>query len=118
NRKFGRRILFLDETKEPYEPGVFYCKDAFEGLSVMDKLIDRGERERFVEQTIQEAYEELNRPARRKRSISPTAQKTVKPAPNMPVPPFWGPKVVDYMPVEIVLQYLPKPDLFRLSWGA
>src|SRR5258708_62542 len=38
NRRFGRRILFLDESQKPYESGVFYCKDAFEGLSVMDKL--------------------------------------------------------------------------------
>ena len=32
NRRFGRRILFLQDTKEPYEAGVFYCKDAFEGF--------------------------------------------------------------------------------------
>jgi 5-methyltetrahydrofolate--homocysteine methyltransferase len=30
NRKFGRRILFAKGV--PYTPGVFYCKDAFEGL--------------------------------------------------------------------------------------
>ena len=31
NRGFGRRILYLDQERV-YEPGVFYCKDAFEGL--------------------------------------------------------------------------------------
>ena len=31
NRGFGRRILYLDQERA-YEPGVFYCKDAFEGL--------------------------------------------------------------------------------------
>ena len=25
NRRFGRRILFLEDTGEPYAPGVFYC---------------------------------------------------------------------------------------------
>src|SRR5690606_11097375 len=34
NRSFGRRILFLEDTGDPYAPGVFYCKDAFEGLEV------------------------------------------------------------------------------------
>ena len=39
NRSFGRRILFVDEqTSEasplPYEPGVFYARDAFEGLDI------------------------------------------------------------------------------------
>ena len=31
NRRFGRRILFLNDSQEPYDAGVFYCKDAFEG---------------------------------------------------------------------------------------
>ena len=31
NRRFGRRILFLDDSQEPYDAGVFYCKDAFRG---------------------------------------------------------------------------------------
>jgi 5-methyltetrahydrofolate--homocysteine methyltransferase len=118
NRKFGRRILFLEESSEPYEPGVFYCKDAFEGLSVMDTLIDPNERAHFLQQTFDEAYSELGKPkpVRRQRAAAPV--RTVKPAPDLPTPPFWGAKVVDYMPLEIVLKYLHKPELYRLSWGA
>jgi 5-methyltetrahydrofolate--homocysteine methyltransferase len=42
NRAFGYRALYPGgkESEEVYEPGVFYCKDAFEGLAVMDQLID------------------------------------------------------------------------------
>ncbi len=42
NRNFGLRILYPDgpESDDVYEPGVFYCKDAFEGLAKMDQLID------------------------------------------------------------------------------
>src|SRR5437773_1742394 len=47
NRKFGRRILFT-ESGQPYEPGVFYCKDAFEGLDAVQKLTDPNERGDFV----------------------------------------------------------------------
>jgi 5-methyltetrahydrofolate--homocysteine methyltransferase len=43
NRRFGRRILFT-ESGAPYDSGVFYCKDAFEGLDTMEKLIDPAER--------------------------------------------------------------------------
>jgi 5-methyltetrahydrofolate--homocysteine methyltransferase len=118
NRKFGRRILFLDETKEPYEPGVFYCKDAFEGLSVMDTLIS-DKRESFLQQTIDEAYEEAGK-VRHKRDVGEgkVAAKTVTPAPELPKPPFWGAKVVTDIPLDVVLQHLHKPELFRLSWGA
>jgi len=37
NQRFGRRIL-QTEDGELYAPGVFYCKDAFEGLATMDAL--------------------------------------------------------------------------------
>ncbi len=119
NRRFGRRILFLEGTEQPYEPGVFYCKDAFEGLAVMDRLIDPNERGDFVGQIIAEAEAEIKKPARKSRpDRSEAAGKTVKPAPNIPVPPFWGSKLIQEMPLEIVLRYLHKPELYRLSWGA
>jgi len=116
NRRFGRRILFLEENNQPYTPGVFYCTDAFEGLSVMDKLISP-DRAQFIEQVITEAEEEINKPARKGRAGG-EAVKTVQPATDLPKPPFWGSKLVKYMPLEVVLQHLHKPELFRLSWGA
>lgn len=119
NRKFGRRILFLDDGGQPYEPGVFYCKDAFEGLSVMDQLINPVAREEFLAQAINDAYAEMGKPARgKKQASSDASRKTVQPAPHLPTPPFWGPKLIEYMPLEIVLKHIHKPELFRLSWGA
>ena len=46
NRDFGRRTLYPKgkESDEVYEPGVFYCKDAFAGLAVMDQLVDEDAR--------------------------------------------------------------------------
>ncbi|MBZ0304176.1 MAG: dihydropteroate synthase, partial [Anaerolineae bacterium] len=120
NRRFGRRILFLDDGGQPYEPGVFYCKDAFEGLSVMDTLINPVAREEFLSQVIDEAYEELGKPARGRKQASgdQASLKTVQPAPSLTTPPFWGPKLIETMPLEIVLRHIHKPELFRLSWGA
>ena len=53
NRNFGLRILYPNgtESDEVYEPGVFYCKDAFEGLAKMDQLIDAEAREALVAKT-------------------------------------------------------------------
>src|SRR5437763_7837699 len=47
NRNFGLRILYPNGTEadDVYEAGVFYCKDAFEGLAKMDQLIDEEARE-------------------------------------------------------------------------
>src|SRR5918992_845836 len=57
NRNFGRRILYPrgPESEEIYEPGVFYCKDAFEGLGVMDQIIDEEARAALVEKIRSEA---------------------------------------------------------------
>ena len=118
NRRFGRRILFLQDTKEPYEAGVFYCKDAFEGLAVVDQLLDDERHQRFLDEVFDEAYTEVERAPRRRRSRRGEMRKTVTDAPDIPSPPFWGGRVVQSMPLEIVLQYLHKPELFRLSWGA
>ncbi len=118
NRRFGRRILFLGDSQEPYSAGVFYCKDAFEGLAVVDQLLDAERHERFLDDVFAEAYAEVDRAPRRRRDRRAGNRKTVRDAPQIPTPPFWGSRVVRQMPLEIVLQYLHKPELFRLSWGA
>src|SRR5260221_8002544 len=57
NRDFGRRLLYPKgkESDEVYEPGVFYCKDAFQGLDTMDQLIDGEARGGLVEKIRDEA---------------------------------------------------------------
>ncbi len=119
NRAFGRRILFLEDSGEPYEPGVFYCKDAFEGLAVMDQLIQPEKRGQLLERVTDEAYTEMGKtrpPVRDRRK--PGQKSTVKPAPDIPTPPFWGTKAVFDIPVASVFPHIHKPELFRLSWGA
>lgn len=119
NRAFGRRILFLEETGEPYAPGVFYCKDAFEGLDVMDQLTQPEKRGDLVKRIEREARAELNRPApvvrQRSREDRPS---TVEPAPDIPQPPFWGARAVLDIPLESVYPHINRPELFRLNWGA
>ncbi len=57
NRNFGRRILYPGgtESEDVYEGGVFYCKDAFEGLGVMDQLVEPEARSELVERIRSEA---------------------------------------------------------------
>lgn len=118
NRRFGRRILFLDDNNQPYEPGVFYCKDAFEGLEVVDQLIDSEKRAQLLQRIVQEAYEEVGRETPRVANANQTGTPTVPPAPNIPVPPFWGVRTILDIPLENVFAHIHKPELYRLSWGA
>ena len=72
NRNFGLRILYPNgtESDDMYEPGVFYCKDAFEGLAKMDELIDPEAREALVDQDPQ--------PPRSVCAISPPPRPTTR----------------------------------------
>ncbi len=116
NRRFGRRIL-KTEDGEFYAPGVFYCKDAFEGLSTMDQLIDQEKKKTLLSQIRNEAEMELGREQTREIGTSSTNRSSISSAQSIPRPPGWGPRVVRSMPLDEVFQYLPKNELFRLSWG-
>ncbi len=116
NKRFGRRIL-QTEDGEFYQPGVFYCKDAFEGLSTIDQLSNPELRPLALETLQREARLELERSLTGS-SPAPAARSDVPPAANIPQPPSWGPRVVRDMPLDVVAQHLAKNELFRLSWGA
>lgn len=117
NRRFGRRILFTEDG-EAYEPGVFYCKDAFEGLDTMDALIDPNRKPAMLEQLRKDADLEMGRA-----SQTPDHRKTegtrsnIVPAP-IALPAKLGQRIVKDMPLEMVLKHLNMNELYRLSWGA
>jgi 5-methyltetrahydrofolate--homocysteine methyltransferase len=118
NRRFGRRILFLDDGGEPYAPGVFYCKDAFEGLETMDALQDPGRRAPLLARIVKEAHKEMGRPLKMRPVTRGGDEPAVSPAARIPTPPFWGARTIREMPLEAVFAHIHKPELFRLSWGA
>src|SRR5690242_10329273 len=57
NRKFALRALYPNgkEDDTVYAPGVFYCQDAFDGLAVMDRLIDAEKKPALVEEVREDA---------------------------------------------------------------
>src|SRR5688572_9300424 len=117
NRRFGRRIL-QTEGGDFYDPGVFYCKDAFEGLETMDRLIDSERKPTLLEQVRKEADMELGRASAKPVNV-PTLQRSNIISEPLTLPPSkFGMRVVKYMPLEMVLQHLNINELYRLSWGA
>jgi 5-methyltetrahydrofolate--homocysteine methyltransferase len=121
NRDFGRRVLYPHgkESDEVYEPGVFYCKDAFAGLDTIDALIDEGAREALVAKIRDEASELRNRPVQEDTG-PPTTDDTIRSAVRadapVPEPPFWGPREVE-IDLEEVYPHLDRHVLFKLHWG-
>ncbi len=117
NRRFGWRILYTEDGPA-YAPGVFYCKDAFEGLATMDALIDPPQRSALLDRLQADAARELDRKVEKQSTIG-NRKSEIKAHPlQIPETVPWGPRVVRGMPLEIVFKHLYKNELFRLSWGA
>ncbi len=119
NRKFGRRILLTDSNTY-YGGGVFYCKDAFEGLAIMDQISEPENKKELIQKNQIDAENEINRSTAEKSVSKPSINKPInlKNDFNIPIPKSWGIKIVKDMPLESVFQHLSINELFRLSWGA
>lgn len=121
NRRFGRRILFVKDgegTTTPYAPGVFYCKDAFEGLDTVGSLLS-AQRADLVQRNREEGLTELQRPVETAAPSSRTRSDTPLLAQaDIPAPPFWGVSTIRHIPPIQVFPFLDKDELYRLSWGA
>jgi 5-methyltetrahydrofolate--homocysteine methyltransferase len=117
NRRFGRRIL-LTESGDFYESGVFYCKDAFEGLETMDALINQEKRPALLTKAREDSEMELGRVTQHAtRNTQPSPRSSVQPSP-IAYPTKWGAHIVKDMPLEMVFKHLSINELYRLSWGA
>ena len=120
NRKFGWRALYPGgkDSEDIYEPGVFYCKDAFEGLAVMDRIVEPEARAELVEKVREDAAkfrtegdepEELDTSDDTVRSAAATDNP-------VPEPPFWGVREID-VDLDELYSHLDTHVLFKLHWG-
>jgi 5-methyltetrahydrofolate--homocysteine methyltransferase len=121
NRDFGRRIALLDDGERFFDPGLFYAKDAFEGLELMDALTADEERRRaLIERARAEAFAQRDRqrvaaaPAASGNKVSAVKSERVE----IPVPPFWGARTLDGIDLRAVWPCFDLRSLYRLSWGA
>jgi len=109
------------DLREVYEGRVFYGKDAFEGLRVLDRLgeIRRGEvvddaygRE-LSEKNVQRRFREEFVQAPDLPSRSPEAETTNP----LYAPPFVGSRVAKGMSVDEISEFINLTSLFRNQWG-
>ncbi len=121
NRRFGRRALFVDGERA-YDSGVFYCKDAFEGLETMEALQDPGQRPALIERLIREAREDVFLRTNVGKDIvsgdDAGARSDVAQNHAVPAAPFFGTRVLDDIPLDEVFEVLDLDELYRLQWGA
>jgi 5-methyltetrahydrofolate--homocysteine methyltransferase len=117
------RSYVEDDLRSLYEGDVFYCRDAFEGLRVLnevmaarkagvelpEELVGRKEKRRPTKRPRAEAPPRVDRQGRPKSDVAQDA--------DVPVPPFWGQRVVRGINVDELWPLVNEIALFRNQWG-
>jgi len=107
-----------DDLRREYSNSVFYADDAFTGLHLMDDLTSsNGEREKRLQEgrTVKE-FAKTTMIAGAESSTSTERSPVVQPAPNIPVPPFYGVRVRRDFDLNEVFQYINHTALFKNQW--
>jgi len=117
NRTYVERDL-----REVYDGRLFYGKDAFEGLRVMDRLMD-GKRSGTLDESFGREVAGADLPKRSERKEKEAAEAYAFVAPSTvshdnPVfePPFLGSRVAKGIALDDIAEYLNETALFRNQW--
>jgi 5-methyltetrahydrofolate--homocysteine methyltransferase len=107
-----------DDLANLYTGPLLYCKDAFDGLHMMDAIASN-----HLQAVVQQQRQRAERRKRLKENAvkpsSTDAANVVKIAHDnpVPVPPFWGRRVVTDIAPRHVFPYINTNALFRGQWG-
>jgi 5-methyltetrahydrofolate--homocysteine methyltransferase len=112
-----------DDLRALYDGDVFYCKDAFEGLRVLDAVL--GARAEGTHAPAELTERKPRREMTRTREVEEAPVRDAAGRPrsavatdvDVPTPPFWGQRVVRGVPVDEVWPLLNEVALFRNQWG-
>ncbi len=121
NRDFSRRIGFLDGGERYFEPGVFYAKDAFEGLDIMDRLTSEPQRRGAFTTQIRSEAERARDLAKTAAAPAVASGRTGRDHLSQvaaPRAPFFGSRTLEAIAPAELWQHFDLKSLYRLSWGA
>ncbi len=107
-----------DDLRREYSNAVFYADDAFAGLHIMDDLMSSdGQREaRLREGCEVKEFARAAAAASGEVAVSTERSAVVQPAPNIPVPPFYGVHVRKDFDLKKLFQYINHTALFKNQW--
>src|SRR5690606_13078568 len=101
-----------------YKGPLLYCKDAFDGLHMMDAIIGGKTEAVIAAQRERTAKRKLQREnAVRPKSLDAADVKPVDRTNPVPLPPFWGRRVVKDIPAKQVFPFINEIALFTGQWG-
>jgi 5-methyltetrahydrofolate--homocysteine methyltransferase len=126
------RAYVEEDCWQAYGEGpVAYARDAFDGLSLMDKAVTGS----FSTYAAERAGKAASRSAKRPRTlgyVNGAGVMAARPVDleeirlkrhelsrgvTVPTPPFWGTQLIEQVPVRALLPYLNEQMLYQFHWG-
>ena len=103
------RAYVEQDLRKNYSGSLAYARDAFDGLKFMQQ-IEAGtlEQDLAATQTIKKS---------KTRKAVTKEFEILQPAKQIPVPPFWGRRVVEDVDLNTLFPYINQSALFRGQWG-
>ncbi|MBK5307757.1 MAG: methionine synthase [Frankiaceae bacterium] len=124
------RAYVEQDLDEVFHGSVYYARDAFEGLRLMDKVMAVKRGEVTPEQSAEDAAKDAERKARHARSKAiaearrgaeeppePGGRSDVATDNAVPTPPFWGSRVSKGIALNDYASWLDERALFLGQWG-
>jgi 5-methyltetrahydrofolate--homocysteine methyltransferase len=105
-----------DDLRRVYRGPLFYCKDAFDGLRVMERLTGPQPAGDGFGRALE--VRPSAAPGVRIEPGGPPPHRSPEVAADNPVvaPPFWGSRVIREVPLDVVAAHLDTTALFRNQW--
>ncbi len=115
------RAFVETDCAKTYETGaVAYARDAFDGLSLMNKIM-AGEFESYCSAVQVNQHKKNKKREEEGQTVSLSQEEScvrrqVREE-KVPVPPFFGPRVMERVSAKAILPYLNERMLYQLQWG-
>ncbi len=107
-----------DDLATLYKGPLLYCRDAFDGLKVMDYVSSGKTSTIYTEQKERATKRKLQRANAVKPSSGVAADvKPVDKTNPVPIPPFWGRRVVTGIKPQNIFPFINETALFTGQWG-
>ncbi len=107
-----------EDLSDLYKGSVLYCRDAFDGLKVMDR-IGAGALSEIVDAQKANVVKrkELKANAVKPKSTAAAERPKIAEDNPIPTPPFWGRRVVTDIPLSRIFGFVNEVALFAGQWG-
>ncbi len=106
---------FIDDFCRPFYDGpIFYCKDAFDGVTAMSR-IEAGN----FDTNLHPDAPEIEKKEEKEYIIPPFEEIKMPKREDVPTPPFWGRRVIKLTDaqVEMAFEWVNHKILFKSRWG-